>query len=337
MLSADNRVAGMPANHGGIFVSPQALTNTTSSTPTSPTSSNADSDFSDDASLSPYSVAGEECPDFCGGPKNSCRSWTPPASPFYYTDKGGIFLLDDRHEFEERQKIELEHTMRDLDLRLRRLTDSMSPPRFLSRLDEFENTTPLSLRGITQEPSETIPTSPTGALEEYSCMTTASPGPCFCGWSGTLRQRDLCPTGKASAEPSHYTMNFPENIENETTDLGKLIQTSLQHVQSTKSPPRYLANLPEIEAHHLLKEPIIIPNVNEELLGEALLMRHTSPQLHLGNTAYPTPLPSSPETKPSRKRGRDAHEGLQESGGGGKRRREGDDGRVATHWKLRRA
>lgn len=334
VLNGDGRIARMPANRGAIPVSPQALTIATSSTPTSPTSSDTDSESSDDASLSPYSSAGEDCPDFCGGPKNSCRSWTRPASPFYYTDENGIFLMDDRHEFEERQKIGLEHTMRDLDGRLRRLTESMSPPRFLSRLDEFENSTPLSPRRKAHEPSEMLPASPTEELVEYSCMTTASSEPCFCAWDGTLRQLELCPTEKASLEPSHHAINIPENIETEIADLGKLIQTSLQHVQSTNSPPRYLTFLPDIE--YLFREPIIIPNIHEELLDDASLMRHTSPQLHLGNTAYPTPLPSSPETKPSRKRVRGAHEGRQESGGG-KRRRDEHDGRVSTYWKLRMA
>ena len=322
MLNRHQSFTAIPPNRGANRQSPRVLT-MTPSRPASPTSFEADRECSDDGSSSPCSFTGEECPDLCGGPKNSCRSWTPPASPFYYTDAAGIFLLDDRQNFEERQKIELEHTLRDLDAKLQRLRSTLSPPRFLSQLNELKYSTPSPPSESVLGPSERFPP-PTEGLAGHSCITTTSPKPYPCGYDGTLRRCKFCLTKDASANPSHHTMNSLVNGESRTTDLGKLIHTSLKHVQSTNSPPRYLANVSEIEARPPLKEPIIVPNPHEELRDEISLVKHASPQLHFGNTAYPTPLPSSPETKPSRKRGRD--EGSQESSGR-KRRREEDE-----HW-----
>lgn len=329
MLDKYERVAVMTPTRGSIRVSPQAFT-ITPPRPASPTPSDADSECSDDGSNSVSSFTGEECPDLCGGPKNSCRSWTPPASPFYYTNESGVFLLDDRQNYEERQKIELEHTLCDLDERLQRLRDTMSPPRFLSWHHESEKSTLLSRSGKSHGPCKWLPRSPTEGLAQNSRFATSSPQPCPC--DGTLRRCKLCPIQNASADSFHFTMNTQGKVETETTDLGKLIHTSLQRVQSNKSPPRYLANVSETAAQSLPGEPITITNPHEELSYEALLMRHASPQLHLGNTAYPTPLPSSPESRSSRKRGRD--KGSEEISGR-KRRREDDDGRISTHWRLR--
>lgn len=313
MLKAHEMFNVLPTHPGATRQLPQALT-LTPSRPNSPNVSEADSESLDDDSISPRSFTGEECPDLCGGPKHSCRSWTPPASPFYYTDKGGIFLLDDRQNFEERQKIELQHKLRDLDARLQRLRVTMSPPRVLSQVDELKDSAPSPPTEQALELSERFLPSPTEGLGGRSCTTTAPPKPCPWDYDGTLCQRKFCLTEKASANPSHHTTNTQAKGERRTADLGKLIHTSLRHVQSTNSPPRYLANVSDIEAPSLPKAPIIVPKtLHEELLrDETSLMKHaSSPQLHFGNTAYPTPLPSSPETKPIRKRGRD--EGCQES------------------------
>lgn len=313
MLKRHKMFHVLPTHRGETRELPQALS-VTPSRPNSPTPSEADSESLDDDSVSAPSFTGEECPDLCGGPKHSCRSWTPPASPFYYTDKGGIFLLDDRQNFDERQKIELQHKLRDLDARLQRLRVTMSPPRILSQLDELKDSTPSPPSEKALEPSERFLPSPTEGLGGRSCTTTASPKPYPWHYDGNLRQRKFCLTETASANPSHHTTNTQAKGESRITDLGKLIHTSLTHVQSTNSPPRYLANVSEIEAPSLPKAPIIVPKtLHEELLrDETSLTKHaSSPRLHFGNTAYPTPLPSSPETKPNRKRGRD--DGCQES------------------------
>lgn len=299
-------------------VSPQTLT-ITPPKPTSPTSSDADSESFDDTSISPFSfTGGEECPDLCGGFKNACRSWTPPASPFYYTNEGGIFLLDDRPKYEERQKIELQHTLLDLDARLQRLRETMSPPRCLSRLHEYETSTPSSPRGKFHDDSANLPRSPTKeALAERSLITTASPRP---------SPRERSPPRRYKV----WTMRTKKIDKIRSADLGKLIHTSLQHVQSTNSPPRYLATVSEmIEAQHLPTEPIALPNSQGKLTDEvSSLTQHTSPQLHFGNTAYPTPLPSSPESRPMRKRKRDDDDASQESSSGRKRR--GEEGGMCS-------
>lgn len=313
-----------------IRVSPHALT-ITPPRPASPTPSDADSECSDDSSDSVSSFIGEECPDLCGGPKNSCRSWTPPASPFYYTDESGVFLLDDRQHYEERQKIELEHTLRDLDARLQRLRETMSPPRFLSWHHESEESTPFSRSGKSHGPSDRPPRSPTEGLAEHSRFATCSSQPYSCDCGNTLRRCKLSPIQNTSIDSLHYTMSSRKKDETKIMDLGKLIHTSLQRVQSTNSPPRYLANVSEIEAQPLLRQPITTTIPHKELCFEALFMRHASPQLHLGNTAYPTPLPSSPESRSSRKRGRDKDS---EESSGRKRRREEDDGWISTLWTL---
>ncbi|KAL9135906.1 MAG: hypothetical protein Q9175_002879 [Cornicularia normoerica] len=301
MLYSDEWVAMMTPTRGPIRVSPQTLT-IAPPRPASPNPSDDDSECLDDGSNSASSFTGEECPDLCGGPKNSCRSWTPPASPFYYTDESGIFLLDDRHNYGERQKIELEHTLHDLDTRLQRLGETMSPPRFLSRLHEFANSTPLSPSGKSYGRSERFSRSPTEGHAEQSSFKTASPKTDPGGCDGTLRRCKLSPTQNASADLTHSTMKIQEKDETGTTDLGRLIHSSLQRVQSTNSPPRYLANVSKPEAQPLLGEPITTPKSHEELRDKNSLMRHASPQLHAGHAAYPTPLPSSPESKPSRKR-----------------------------------
>lgn len=321
--------APMPTNREAIPVPPQALTMTPLRF-ASPASSEVDSECSDDGSSSPCSLTGEECPDLCGGPKNSCRSWTPPASPFYYTDEGGIFLLDDRQNFEERQKIELEHMLRDLDARLQRLEATVSPRRFLTRLGELEISTPSPPRGKAPGPGDRFLPSPAEGFAEHSQITT-SPGPFPCDCNGTTPQCKSGPTQNACPVPSDHTMDTLENCERSPTDLGKLIHTSLKHVQSTNSPPKYLANVSEIDAQPLLREQLIIPDPHEGLRDGTSLMKHVSPKRHLGNTAYPTPLPSSPETKPNRKRGRD--EGSQE-GRGRKRRRAEDDELISEEWAL---
>lgn len=332
-LETDNLMfklfAPMPTNREVIPVPPQALT----MTPVrfaSPASSEADSECSDDGSSFPCSFTGEECPDLCGGPKNSCRSWTPPASPFYYTDEGGIFLLDDRQNFEERQKIELEHMLRDLDARLQRLEATVSPQRFLTRLGELEISTPSPSSGKAPGPGDRFLPSPVQGFAEHSRITT-SPGPFPCDCNGTTPQCKFGPTQNACPIPSDHTMDTLEKRERSPTDLGKLIHTSLKHVQSTNSPPKYLANVSEIDAQPLLREQLMIPDSDEGLRDGTLLMKHVSPKRHLGNTAYPTPLPSSPETKPNRKRGRD--EGSQEDRGR-KRRRAEDDELISEEWAL---
>ena len=318
----DERVAVMTLTPGTIHLSPVIPTIKTSR-PASPTLFGTDSECSDDDSNSPRSSTGEECPDLCGGPKGSCRSWTPPASPFYYTDERGIFLLDDRENYEERQKIELEHTLHDLDERLQRLRESVSPPRFLSRRPVDENATPLSSSDKSHGPSAKFPRSSTGGLAEHSRVTATSPQSrsYFCDIN--LRRCKLSPAQSASPDLPHRTTNAQKKDGIGTTDLGKLIRTSLQHVQYTNSPPRYLAHVSATEAHPSFREPIALPNSHEGLPEEAPSMRHTSPQLHFGTTAYPTPLPSSPESKPSRKRGRD--EGFRERSGRKRRREEGEE------------
>ena len=325
MLNKDDQVAVMTPTRVSTRVSPHALT-ITPPTPASPTPSDADSECSDDSSDSVSSFTGEECPDLCGGPKNSCRSWTPPASPFYYTDERGVFLLDDRQHYEERQKIELKHTLRDLDARLQRLRETMSPTRFLSWHHESEESTPLSHSGKSHGPSERSPRSPTESLAEHSRFATSSQ-PYSCDCDDTLRRYKLSSTQNISMDSSHHTMSSQEKDGTKIMNLGKLIHTSLQRVQSTNSPPRYLTSVSEIEA---LRQPNTT-NPHEESSFEALLTRHASPQLHLGNTAYPTPLPSSPESRSSRKRGRDKDS---EESRGRKRRREEDDGWIPTHWTL---
>ena len=306
MLNRHESFAKLPPDREVNHVLPQALIMTTSR-PASPVSSEADSECLDDGSSFQCSLTGEECPDLCGGPKNSCRSWTPPASPFYYTNEGGIFLLDDRQNFAERQKVELEHTMRDLDLRLRRLETTMSPPRYLSKLNEFENSTtsPPDDRG--PKPSERFPPSPTEGLAKHSSITPTSPTTYSRDCDGTLRLCKLWPSQDASAHSSQNILNGQEKGEIRTPDSDDLRHTSFQHVQSTDSPPTYLARESEIEAQFLpTREPNNVPNSPQGLRDRAFVTKHaSSPQLHLGNTAYPTPLPSSPETKQSRKRGRD--------------------------------
>ena len=314
MLDSDERVALKTPISVITRVSPQPLT-ITPLKPTSPTSSDADSEGFDDTSNSPCSfIGGEECPDLCGGFKNACRSWTPPASPFYYTNEGGIFLLDDRPNYEERQKIELGHTLLDLDARLQRLRETMSPPRCLSRLHEYESSTPKSPSGEPHNDSASLPRSPTQTLVEHSLITTTSPRPSPRKSSSPPRRRKIWKIRRARVpiDSLNNIMNIKKIDKNGTTDLGKLIHTSLQHVQSTNSPPRYLAKVSETEAQPLLTEPITFPNSYGQLREGASLTRHTSPQLHFGNTAYPTPLPSSPESKPIRKRKRDdgSHENI---------------------------
>lgn len=322
----------MTPPRGIIRVSPPTLT-IKPPRPASVATSDADSECLDDDSDSPCSFTGEECPDLCGGPKNSCRSWTPPASPFYYTkvgcDEGGIFLLDDRRNFEERQKIELQFTLHDLGERLQRLRETMSPPRFLSRLHDSKNSTPLSPFEESQMSSERFLRSATEDLDKCSSvMTTAKP--CPRASDGTLRRRKLSPIQNVSHDSVHDSTKPQERDEN-IYDIGKLIHTSLQHVQSTNAPPRYLANMSESKAQRLPVKPVTIKDSHKELRHKAPLVRHASPQLHFGNTAYPTPLPSSPESKPRRKRGRD--EDFQERSGCKKGR--GEDGEWSlTHWRL---
>ena len=299
--------------------------------PASPSPSNVDSEGSDDDSTSPSSFTGEECPDLCGGPKNSCRSWTPPPSPFYYTDESGVFLLDDRQNYGERQKIELEHMLPELGARLQRLRETMSPPRFLSGLHEFGKSTPLSPRGESYWSSKMSPRSPTQGFTEYSRITTTSPKPCPRHCDDTLRRCKISQTQDASEYSISHTTNTQEKVEPGAMDLGKLIHTSLQHVQSTNSPPRYLAYVSKSETQPLLREPSNLPDSHKEQRDEDLLMRHASP-LHLGNTAYPTPLPSSPESRPSRKRG--LEKAFQDNSGH-KRRREEDNECISTHWRMR--
>ena len=330
MLDIHESLAKLPAEPGENHVLPQALVMTTSR-PASPASSEADSECLDDGSSFPCSLTGEECPDLCGGPKYSCRSWTPPASPFYYTNEGGIFLLDDRQNFAERQKVELEHTLRDLDERLQRLEATMSPPRYLSHLDEVENSTASLPSDEGSRPSERVPPSPTEDRAEHSSITPTSPISYPCDYDGSLRLCKLCPTQDAFSLSSQNTSNARKSGEIRTPDSDNLIHTSLQHVQLTDSPPRYVARGSEIEAQFLHGEPNIVPNSPKGLCDRTCVTKHASPQLHLGNTAYPTPLPSSPETKQSRKRGRG--ECSRESSTR-KRRREEDDEWVWTLWEL---
>ena len=326
MSSKDERVAMLPTNGAISPVSPQTLA-ITPSIPASPTPSDADSECLDDASNSPCSFTGEECPDFCGGPKHSCRSWTPPASPYYYTNENGIFIVDDRQNFEQRQKIELEHTLRNLAERLEQLRDSVSPARFIDGLHELEDSTLLSSGGNVYESSKKSPPSPNKGNVGNSRNMTVSPEPYPCNCGGIQRPCQICATQYISANSSQHEMNTEEKGEMRSTDLGKLIHTSLQHVQTTNSPPRYLTNVTERGTQSLPTKPTAAPNSHGKLHDEALPTKHASPQLHLGNTAYPTPLPSSPETRPSRKRGRT--EGFQE-GSGRKRRREENDEWVST-------
>ena len=321
----------MPPSRGAIHVSPHVLT-MTPSTPGSPTSSEADSEGLDDGSSSLCSFTGEECPDLCGGPKHSCRSWTPPASPFYYTDKGGIFLLDDRHKFEERQKTELEHTLRDLEIRLRRLDAAMSPPRFLSQLGEIESPMPSPFGGKFFGPSEGFLPSPTEGLVEHSRSTPTLRKPCLCNCDVSPSSCKLCSTGDTCADSSYDTMSIQAKGKIRTTDLGKVTNNSVQLIQTTNSPATYLASMTGTEAESLLGEQTVMPVSHEGLRDATLLLtKHASPQLHLGNTAYPTPLPSSPETKPRRKRG--LAEASHQEGGARKRRCEEDDEWVSTLWK----
>ncbi len=327
MFDQDEKVAMMPTDGGAIPVSPQALI-TAPLRPSSPTTSDTDSECLDDGSDSPSSFTGEECPDLCGGPKYSCRTWTPPPSPFYYTNESGIFLLEDRQNFEERQKIELDHTMRELAARLQQLEEDMTPPRVLSQLLDVGNLTPLSPGAKAHGPSEEFSPSSTEEFVEYSHDKTASPEQSPCGCGSTQHTYKLSMTRNAAVDSSHNAANVHEKGEMETADLGMLIHTSLQHVQSTNSPPKYLANVSEPVAPSLPREPVIIMHSPEEPRDDALLTRHTSPHLHLGDTAYPTPLPSSPETRPSRKRGR--YEGSHQSIGRKRRREEVDDW-VSTH------
>lgn len=321
MLNRDERVAMKLSSGVTTRVSPQTLT-ITPPIPTSPTSSDADSECFDDTSNSPCSFNGEECPDLCGGFKNACRSWTPPASPFYYTDEGGIFLLDDRCNYEERLKIELEHTLRDLDTRLQRLRETMSPPRCLTRLHESARSTPSSRSSAKfHGDSGYLPRSPTETLVEHPHLTTTSLHRSPCVRSGPPRRYKPLTTQYTPADSLQNTATTKEINETGTADLGKLIHTSLQHVQSTNSPPRYLSTMSEIEAHPLPMKPIIFRNSQGQLRDGALST--------FGNTAYPTPLPSSPESKPSRKRRRDDDAGQESSGR--KRRREEDDVQFTTH------
>lgn len=301
-------------------VSPQTLT-ITPPKPTSPTSSDANSEGFDDTSSSPCSsTRGEECPDLCGGFKNACRSWTPPASPFYYTNDGGIFLLDDRPNYEERQKIELEHTLLDLDARLQRLRETMSPPRCLSLHHESKSSTPSTPSGEIQNDSASLPRSPTETLMEHSPITTTSPRHSPRTSSSPPRRRNVWTVFRTPTDTLHNTIYTKKIDKTGTADLGKMIHTSLQHVQSTNSPPRYLAKVSETLAQPPLPEPFTFPHSHGQLRDGALLTRHTSPQLHFGNTAYPTPLPSSPESKPIRKRKRD-----DASGDSSERKRRGDE------------
>ena len=303
-----------------IHVSPRAIAITPPG-PASPSASDTDSEYSDDGFNSASSFMGEECPDLCGGPKNSCRSWTPPASPFYYTDEGGIFLLDDRKNYEERQKVELEHTLRDLDGRLQWLRETMSPPRFLSRLNE-ETWTPLPPSEESYRLGERFPGSPTERLSEDPVFTRPTPEPHVCDCEGALRGHELPPSQQSFVDPAPSTTNFQRKDETGTTDLGSLLHNSLQHVQSTNSPPKYTAYAPDTEARPLLRDHTTTPKSHESR-NKALSMRHASPHLRSGKTAYPTPLPSSPESKPSRKRGRDEY--CQESSGRKRRREEDED------------
>lgn len=322
MLNRDERVTMITPNGGTVLMSPRTLI-ITPLVPASPTLSDADSEGSDDGSDSPCSFTGEECPDLCGGPKSACRSWTPPASPFYYTHENGIFLLDDRQNYAERQKIEMEHTLRDLDARLQRLRANMSPPRFLSMLHESENSRPSSPIGKPYGLIDSLPRSATEGLAEHSHVTTPTPQPWPCGCDGTPCYCERLLTQNTLAHSSTRTMISKERDNERTTDLGDLIHSSLQHLQCTNSPPRYLAYASEhkVETEPLPSGPAAVPNPRETRRDEALsTMKHASPRLHLGNTAYPTPLPSSPESKPSRKRGRD--DAAQE--GGGRKRRRGE-------------
>ena len=326
MLNRDERVAMKLPSSVTTRVSPQTLT-ITPPRPTSPTPSDADSECFDDTSNSPCSFTGEDCPDLCGGFKNACRSWTPPASPFYYTDEGGIFLLDDRRNYEERQKIELEHTLRDLDTRLQRLRETMSPPRCLNRLHESATSAPSSPSGKFHGDSGYLPRSPTETLAEHSHVTITSPHPGPYVRSGPPRRYKLLATQHAPTDSLQNTMNTKEIDEAGAADLGKLIHTSLQHVQSTNSPPRYLANVSGIETQPLPIEPMSFPTLQPQQRQRDRPL--STCQTSFGNTAYPTPLPSSPETKPIRKRRRD-DDASQESIGR-KRRREEDDVQFTMH------
>lgn len=330
MLNRHESFAELSAELGVNRVLPQALIMTTSR-PASPVSSEADSECFDDGSSFPCSVTGEECPDLCGGPKNSCRSWTPPASPFYYTNEGGIFLLDDRQNFAERQKVELEHTLRDLDVRLQQLETTMSPPKYLSHLKELENSTESPPGDKGPRPSERFPPSPIEGLAKHSSITPTSPMSYPCDCDGSLRLCKLCPKQDTSAHSLHKTLNAQEKGVIRAPDFGNLRHSSFQHVQSTDSPQRYLAHESEIEAQFLHSEPNITRHSPKGLHDRTFVTEHASPKLHLGSTAYPTPLSSSPETKQSRKRGRDGS--LRESTTR-KRRRGEDDEWVWTLWEL---
>ena len=331
MLNRHESFTKLPAERGVNRVLPQTLIMTTSR-PASLVSSEADSEYFDDGSSFPSSLTGEECPDLCGGPKNSCRSWTPPASPFYYTNEGGIFLLDDRQNFAERQKVELEHTLRDLDVRLQRLQTTMSPPKYLSHLNEFENSTESPPGDKGPRPSERFPPSPTEGLAKHPSFTPTSPISYPYDCDGILRPCKLCPTKDASAHSLQKTLNAQDKGEIRTPDFNNLRHTSFQHVQPADSPPRYLAHESEIEAQFPHREPNITPNTPKGPRDRVFATEPTSSKPHFGSTAYPTPLSSSPETKQSRKRGRDGC--LRESTAQKRRRGEDDDEWVWTLWEL---
>ena len=261
---------------------PPILAAITPPRPASPDLSDADSECLDNGSNSPSSFTGEECPDLCGGPKNSCRSWTPPASPFYYTDERGIFLLDDRQGYEERQKIELALNLRDLDARLQRLEKTTSPPRYCSnRSAGFETRTPSSRNG-----------------HPHRSTNEASPPP---PPQGPPNHPHLPPAPHQTRDRDSHHKHLPPNPNHQPQppDLTSLIRTSLQRVSSTHSPPRCLhpAPLPPAE-----QTGYPTPHRDD---GHVAPRSRSKRRLHVGTTAYPTPLPSSPESvKPGRKRGR---------------------------------
>ena len=228
----------------------------------------------------------------------------------------------------------MEHTLHDLEVRLQRLRHSISPPRFMSELHESEESATPSPNGNDLELSENFPLSPTEGLAEHSGIATPFPAPFVYDGDSTPPHCKHCPTRDApAAGPSHEELNSEQRGEIEpTTDLGKLINTFLQHVQSTDSPPRYLSTHDGPSSMRrrettLIEEEEPLRNNNDD--DAAASTKHA----RLGNpTAYPTPLPSSPETKPSRKRGREG--GFQGDGGGGgrKRRRDGDEEWMLERW-----
>ena len=206
----------------------------------------------------------------------------------------------------------------------------MSPPRFISELHESGDSAPPSPNGKDHEPSENFPLSPTEGLAEYSRIATPCPAPFVYDCDSPPRHCKYCPTRDApAADPSHEEVDPEQKCKIEPTNLGKLINTYLQHVQSTDSPPRYLSTHGGPSSMRR-RETVLIEE--EPLRNDDDDASAPTKHARLGNpTAYPTPLPSSPETKPSRKRARDG--GFQGDGGGGrKRRRDGEEEWISERW-----